>query len=235
MTRGAAILVVDLLAGALLAALVATGAIIQFALPPGSNRTSVLWGLSRHDIGRAHAIISAGLVAAIVVHVALHWRWLVTALWKRTRWPDLPARREQGLRALAHTVALAVPAVPVVGIIIAASMSVRDRSSPRHAAAPSAGGLAPSDTPGATLAGVAFAADRVLALRCARCHGAESPDAGVRADVTAGIAANAAADLLAPLEAATSNQHPHKHRLPGEELRVLRAWAASVADGPPSP
>ena len=76
-------LLVDTVAAARLTAMVGTGYILWFALPPGTNRTHSLWGLLRHQFGAVHFWISVTLLAVLAIHVALHWRWLVVGLSKR--------------------------------------------------------------------------------------------------------------------------------------------------------
>ncbi len=56
--------------------MVGTGYILWFVLPPGTNRTHILWGLLRHQWGTLHFWISVMLLTVLAVHVALHWRWL---------------------------------------------------------------------------------------------------------------------------------------------------------------
>ena len=51
-------LLVDTVAAARLTAMVGTGYILWFALPPGTNRTHSLWGLLRHQFGAVHFWIS---------------------------------------------------------------------------------------------------------------------------------------------------------------------------------
>lgn len=80
------------LAGAVF--LVATGFILEYLLPPGSGRLGteghgvgpggmhrpilLLWGLTRHEWGDIHFWIALSLLAVLSVHLALHWRWIVT-------------------------------------------------------------------------------------------------------------------------------------------------------------
>jgi hypothetical protein len=74
MARGVLNLMIDTVAAALLTAMVGSGYILWFALPPGTNRTHILWGLLRHQWGTVHAWISVTLIAVLAVHVVLHWR-----------------------------------------------------------------------------------------------------------------------------------------------------------------
>jgi Domain of unknown function (DUF4405) len=83
MSRGFLNLVIDTVAAALLTAMVGTGYILWFVLPPGTHRTDILWGLLRHQWGAVHFWISLVLLTVLAIHVALHWRWLVVGLSKR--------------------------------------------------------------------------------------------------------------------------------------------------------
>jgi hypothetical protein len=69
-------------------ALATTGAIMKWALPPGSGGRGwrggmglggprTLLGMTRHDWGDVHFWIAVGLVVAIGLHLAVHWRWIV--------------------------------------------------------------------------------------------------------------------------------------------------------------
>ncbi len=60
-------------------ALIETGLIMRYVLPPGSGGRSgggamTLWGWRRHDWGDVHFWLSAILVALVFAHVALHWQ-----------------------------------------------------------------------------------------------------------------------------------------------------------------
>ena len=67
-------LLVDLIAAALMIGMLATGYILRFPLPPGSNKDLPLWGLARHQWGDVHFWISLGLIAVILLHLCLHWQ-----------------------------------------------------------------------------------------------------------------------------------------------------------------
>lgn len=56
-------------------ALLGTGTVMKFVLPPGSGGKT-LSGLGRHGWGDVHFWIAAALVAVLVLHVALHWAWV---------------------------------------------------------------------------------------------------------------------------------------------------------------
>jgi hypothetical protein len=69
--------IVDLLTLLAILAMIGTGLIMYFTLPPGSgSRGLILWGLGRHDWGDVHFWSSVALGALLVLHVALHWAWV---------------------------------------------------------------------------------------------------------------------------------------------------------------
>lgn len=83
MNRTVVNIIIDLIATVLFLGMLATGYLLRFPLPPGSNKSRVLWGLSRHEWGDVHFWISVGLMVVLVVHLALHWNWVVTVIGKR--------------------------------------------------------------------------------------------------------------------------------------------------------
>jgi hypothetical protein len=73
--------IIDVGSALVMAAMVASGLIIRFVLPPGSGSRRQLWGLGRHDWGDVHFWLAAAAGAVVVLHVALHWQWVcVTTL-----------------------------------------------------------------------------------------------------------------------------------------------------------
>lgn len=74
---------IDLIAAVLFLGMLATGYLLSFPLPPGSNKAFSLWGLTRHQWGDIHFWISLGLILTMIVHLALHWNWIVTVIGKR--------------------------------------------------------------------------------------------------------------------------------------------------------
>ncbi|MBN2492288.1 MAG: DUF4405 domain-containing protein [Planctomycetes bacterium] len=57
--------------------LAATGILVRYVLPPGSGHFATLWGLDRHQWGEIHFWLAVSMLAALVLHVFLHWRWIV--------------------------------------------------------------------------------------------------------------------------------------------------------------
>jgi hypothetical protein len=55
-----------------------TGLLLAWRLPPGSRggRGLSAMGWGRHDWGEIHTIVGYVFLTFVVLHVALHWRWL---------------------------------------------------------------------------------------------------------------------------------------------------------------
>ena len=89
--------IVDLVGFVDLLLLGATGAIMKWALPPGSGggghgygfrggrslgpgggQVKQLLGLGRHDWGDVHFLLALVFVLLILVHIILHWTWIKT-------------------------------------------------------------------------------------------------------------------------------------------------------------
>ena len=73
---------IDLVMFFCMAFLATSGIIQKYALPParGSRRgmgPEELLGWTRHDWGNMHFWVSIALVVLIVVHIILHWNWIV--------------------------------------------------------------------------------------------------------------------------------------------------------------
>lgn len=71
-----------------------TGLLLEKTLPPGSGRLEIglpdrqitmLWGLTRHEWGQIHLWTAYALLAILVLHLALHWRWLLAAFTRKSR------------------------------------------------------------------------------------------------------------------------------------------------------
>ncbi len=83
MNRTIANIIIDIIAAFQFLGMIATGYILRFPLPPGSNKTLSLWGCTRHQWGNVHFWISLGLLVVLIVHLVLHWNWIVTVIGKR--------------------------------------------------------------------------------------------------------------------------------------------------------
>lgn len=275
MSRGVLNLMIDTVAAALLTAMVGTGYILWFVLPPRTNRTHILWGLLRHQWGTVHFWISAMLLTVLAVHVALHWRWLVMGLSRRfgvSAW----VQRSPRLVGLA---VMAAAALPLTVLAIAAHVSVQPMKLPLHPlmdepravavpalpetadestakpssvstpgttppTGPASGTSVPLTTPGASTAtrdAVITRAAEILSARCATCHGAHEPAAGIQADTPDALRKEQDGvrwiipgkpdesrlfEVVGVLS--TARRMAPKHRLGQSELDALRAWITSL-------
>jgi hypothetical protein len=119
---------VDAFAFAAFLALMSTGVLLSYVLPPGSGGFEgfgeghgaerrpilLLWGLTRHEWGSIHFWIAVGLVAILAIHLALHWKW-ITCVVRGNRSDDSGIRFGLGLAATIALVALiAMPLVAPV-------------------------------------------------------------------------------------------------------------------------
>lgn len=110
-------LMVDLLSGLSFVALVSTGFLLQWKLPPGSGRVAgtegpdrpltLLWGWDRHEWGEIHFIIGLVFLGLLSLHVGLHWRWLAAMLKGKKR--EREPRALVGLLGLLLLVASLLP------------------------------------------------------------------------------------------------------------------------------
>lgn len=66
-----------------------TGLLLSFRLPPGSRggRGLSALGWDRHAWGDLHTWISYAFILGILVHLALHWRWLWQIAARKRGWP----------------------------------------------------------------------------------------------------------------------------------------------------
>ena len=75
---------VDIATGVVFAAMVGSGLLAKWILPPGSRGgTGLIWlGQGRHFWGDVHFWLGAAMLALVIVHIWLHWGW-VTGTWAR--------------------------------------------------------------------------------------------------------------------------------------------------------
>ena len=76
--------------------MISTGILIKYALPPRTGDRLAIWGMGRHDWGDIHFWLSLGLLALLLLHVALHWSWVCTVaqkMFSHTNGAPKPVRR----------------------------------------------------------------------------------------------------------------------------------------------
>jgi len=243
MNRSLLNLTIDILAGACLLVMMATGYILRFPLPPTTNRTHKLWELSRHEWGTIHSWASLGLLLVLFVHIAMHWQWIFATI--RHRFGQTKAAPGAPLRAAILTLA----ALLTVGGLFAwaTHAGVRERETPLHPLRGSedSSALPPDSTPLAQAVDFQREVRPIFEASCIGCHGPNRQRAGFRVDRRGDFFKTGdAAPLLVP-------GHPEKsrliaivsgevkdmkstdvHILPPREIEILKAWINSGADWP---
>jgi uncharacterized membrane protein len=75
---------VDLLTALAFAAMVGTGILAKWILPPGSRGgVGLTWlGQGRHFWGDVHFWVAVAMLVLVIIHVWLHWSWILS-LWGR--------------------------------------------------------------------------------------------------------------------------------------------------------
>ena len=79
MNKANLIKLIDLLSFIGLSALISTGALIKFSLPPKSGAATI-WGLTRHEFGDIHFYISVFFLIIITIHLFLHLKFIKAAI-----------------------------------------------------------------------------------------------------------------------------------------------------------
>lgn len=140
MTRTTLNLCIDTLALGLFALLSTTGVLMRYLLPPGSGRFTLAWSLDRHGWGALHFWIAVAFLTALVVHLALHWKWILCAV-SGPRRGEARGRLALGGIGLLGIVALALaPLLAPIERVGVVGSSVGDHASAApHANAPDAG------------------------------------------------------------------------------------------------
>lgn len=77
--RAVLVRVIDLLAFLMLVAMISSGAMLEFTLPERSGRLAV-WGMTRHQWGDIHSMISLAFLVLMSLHLLLHLRFIKLAL-----------------------------------------------------------------------------------------------------------------------------------------------------------
>jgi len=87
MSRNKLNLVLDVVGYLLMVCLTATGVLLWKVLPPGTGGRHgggrgvlTILGRSRHEWGDVHFYLALGLIAIVVLHLVLHWRWITNSL-----------------------------------------------------------------------------------------------------------------------------------------------------------
>jgi hypothetical protein len=230
---------IDFIAAALLVAMVATGYILRFPLPPGTNKSLGLWGLTRHQWGAIHFWISLGLLVLIVAHVCLHWQWIVLSVKRRLGSAALPS--SSPFKSGLLTALILCAALALFGW--AAHCGVRPITAPIEAVCSPEDELAAGELTKEVLqAAPDYWRDvyPVLERRCSSCHGPRKQISNFRVDRRKAFF-EGVTPLIVPgdsagsplLEIISGNRtRADVHRLPPKELAAVRSWIDAGADWP---
>ena len=71
--------VIDSVAFFLFLLLASTGILIFLVLPPGSGNLTI-WGMNRHGWGDIHFWAAMGFLLAMIIHLIMHWSWIVAKI-----------------------------------------------------------------------------------------------------------------------------------------------------------
>lgn len=242
-------LYVDVIAAALMVAMVATGYILRFPLPPGSNKSLSLWGLTRHQWGTVHFWISLGLLVLVVVHICLHWQWIVVSVKRRFFGTTTPSKSSMASGPLAVFGITAV--LTLFGW--AAQSSVKTITEPIEGVCPPEDGgnqLGSMETDEPSQAPVAFWEDvyPIFEKSCLSCHGPKKQISGFRVDSKADFfEGNGKPPLVvpgkskdSPLIAVLSGERKDiaradVHHLGKKELAIVTEWIDVGAEWPERP
>lgn len=239
MSRTLLNIIIDILAALSFVGMIATGYLLRFPLPPGSNKTHMLWGLTRHQWGDIHFWISLALLLIMLVHLALHWNWIVTVIGKRcglvkTTHPSL-------VRCATWTVVVFVAIC--AGFVWLVDISVEQIAYPgkghrfgarRHQAVSAKTIVHPeaeSDNEALSWRNIY----PILEKNCLACHGPDKQWAGFRVDQVQDFFKPEAAWVVAeqpeqsPLLAIVSGKRSDMamaevHRLPDADVARIKAW-----------
>jgi mono/diheme cytochrome c family protein len=240
-------LIVDAIAAILMVAVVATGYILRFPLPPGTNKSLSLWGLTRHQWGQIHFWFSLALLVLIVVHVCLHWQWIAVSV-KRRFWGTVTPPKSS-LGSGRFTILLLAVALALFGW--AAQSGVRPITESKAGTSPPVadGDQASSFEPAAAAPitrpnNVTFWSDvyPIFEKSCLSCHGPQKQLSGFRVDRREDYFRDTLTALVLP---GNSKESPlifilsgkraemarvNAHRLADNELAVVTAWIDAGAE-----
>lgn len=240
---------VDAIGAILMVAMAATGYILRFPLPPGTNKSLSLWGLTRHQWGQIHFWFSLALLVLVVVHVCLHWQWIVVSVKRRYWGIATPPKSSLGSGLL--TLLLVVVAFALFGW--AAQSGVRPVTEPMNGTLPlvaddeRARSVDPATVAATTRShSVTFWRDvyPIFEKSCLKCHGPQRQFNDFRVDRRSDYFGDARTALVLP---GNSQESPlifilsgrrkgmaqaNVHQLPDNDLAVVAAWIDAGAKWP---
>ena len=247
MNRTISNIIIDIIAAFLFLGMIATGYLLRFPLPPGSNKMLSLWGYTRHQWGDVHFWISLGLLVVLIIHLVLHWNWIVTVIGKRchlvkTAHPSL-------IRSGVLTGGIVILMVSLFAWV--AQNSVKEiarpmrgkhfmQTNPNNESSTAAQTQSSID-----LGSVEFWKDvyPIFENNCLSCHGPQKQLANFRVDRSEDFfGGNGRPALIIPRQSAispliaivsgTKKDMPmaEMHKLPEQNVMLLKAWIDSGAE-----
>jgi len=246
MKRAPLNLVIDAVAAALLVGMLATGYVIRYPLPRGSHRVLTLWGMHRHQWGEIHFWLSTGLLGLLLVHLALHWTWVMSMVKRHVAGIQAPPRH----LLLTGSATLLVLAVSLSLFAWAAHRNVQAIPEADASVQPPLQAEEPQAAPAAHKleSKLSFWHDvyPVFARACLSCHGPKKQLGGFRADQPQDwfgqpgmkalvVPGDSSASPLVDIVSGARPDMPQaeRHRLPPDEVDLLKAWIDAGAAWPP--
>ena len=109
--------ITDLVTLLVVLAMVATGLLLRFVLPPGSRggQGLQLWGLNRHELGDVHFWLAVAMATLFILHIALHWTWVCAFVSRRMRAEGTAPTSRAGRRRVAYGVSLLLLVIAILG------------------------------------------------------------------------------------------------------------------------
>lgn len=236
-------LIVDSLAAVSLLVMVVTGYLLKFPLPPTTNRSHTLWGMSRHEWGAIHAWAGIILVGVLLVHVILHWGWIYAMV--RRRFTSVKGTPQMQRRAGWITIFALCLAAGLFAWL--AQANVQDLEPPRRHASRLLPTPSIEDPMSDSILVVDFRRDvwPIFERSCISCHGPKKASSHFRVDQRASFFQKTDSDpLIVPKDAAASRliaifsgefinmKSAEDHVLPAGERLLLETWINAGADWP---
>jgi hypothetical protein len=242
-------LVINLFAAGLFLAMALTGYVMWFPLPPETNKNLSLWGLTRHEWGAIHFWTGLSLILVILVHLAFHWNWIITVIYKQFQ--NASKTRPHLVRT---AVLCSLGLVAGFGLFAwAANLSVTSLTGECRPAVDSS---SIKETHSAGDDSKRLERDkwievyRLFDAKCLACHGNKRQLGNFRVDRQGDfskvfhnkrlvVPGNSAESLLLELASGRSENAAFnaKHQLPEKDVLLLKAWIDAGAPGriePPS-
>jgi hypothetical protein len=241
MKRSLINLTVDIVAAVSLLVMILTGYILRFPLPPSTNRTYELWGMSRHEWGTIHAWAGAWLVGVILLHLILHWDWIFTMVRRRFTSSQVPPNQSRRIGLITAAALIATGGI----FAWVTQTSVRVLETPRH---PLNRPIELDETPSNQTAisqVIGFQRDiwPIFEAACMRCHGPGKAHSNFRVDRRESFFAEPDTEpLIVPGNSEKSRliaivsgevrtmKSAEYHLLPSRELALLKTWINTGAD-----